>query len=99
MDLCTFFGIWDTDRAIANCRHPSIFGTSVIFALQYFVMSSTFDWCLHEDARRIAAHFFNCIFSSFKTILHCITYIYIYYTWISDLNMEFKEWKYFSVFF
>ena len=23
MDLCTFFGTWDTDRAIANCQHPS----------------------------------------------------------------------------
>ena len=39
MDLCTFFSIWDTDRAIANCQHPSIFGTLVIFALQCFLMS------------------------------------------------------------
>ena len=23
MDLCTFFVIWDTDRAIAHCQHPS----------------------------------------------------------------------------
>ena len=34
MDLCTFFGICDTDRAVANCQHPSIFGTLAIFALQ-----------------------------------------------------------------
>ena len=34
MDLCTFFSIWDTDRAVANCRHPSIFSTLAIFALQ-----------------------------------------------------------------
>ena len=34
MDLCTFFSIWDTDRAVANCRHLSIFGTLAIFALQ-----------------------------------------------------------------
>ena len=39
MDLCTFFGIWDTDRAVANCQHPSIFGTLVIFALQCSYMS------------------------------------------------------------
>ena len=39
MDLCTFFGIWDTDRTIVNCQHPSFFGTFVIFALQCFLMS------------------------------------------------------------
>ena len=39
MDLCTFFSIWDTDRAIANYQHPSIFGTLAIFALQCFLMS------------------------------------------------------------
>ena len=39
MDLCTFFGIWDTDRALANCQHPSIFGTLAIFALQCSYMS------------------------------------------------------------
>ena len=38
MDLCTFFSIWDTDRAVANCQHPSIFGALVIFALQCFLM-------------------------------------------------------------
>ena len=39
MDLCTFFGIWDTDSAVANCQHLSIFGTLAIFALQCFLMS------------------------------------------------------------
>ena len=39
MDLCTFFSIWDTDRAVANCQHPSIFGTLAIFALQCSFMS------------------------------------------------------------
>ena len=39
MDLRTFFGIWDTDRALANCQHPSIFGTLAIFALQCSYMS------------------------------------------------------------
>ena len=39
MDLCTFFSIWDTDRAIANCQHPSIFSTLGIFALHCFLMS------------------------------------------------------------
>ena len=39
MDLCTFFGISDTHRAIANCQHPSIFGTLVIFALQCSFMN------------------------------------------------------------
>ena len=39
IDLCTFFGIWDTDRAVADCQHPYIFGTLVIFALQCSYMS------------------------------------------------------------
>ena len=39
MDLCTFFGIWDTDRALANWGHPSIFGTLAIFTLQCSYMS------------------------------------------------------------
>ena len=39
MDLCTFFGIWDTDRVLANCQHSSIFGTLAIFALQCSFMS------------------------------------------------------------
>ena len=39
MDLCTFFGIWDTGRAIANYWHPSIFSTLAIFALQCPFMS------------------------------------------------------------
>ena len=39
MDLCTFFSIWDTHRALANCRHPSIFGTLAIFTLQCSFMS------------------------------------------------------------
>ena len=38
-DLCTFFSIWDTDRALVNCQHPSIFGTLAIFALQCSFMS------------------------------------------------------------
>ena len=39
MDLYTFFGIWDTDRVLANCQHSSIFGTLAIFALQCSFMS------------------------------------------------------------
>ena len=39
MDLCTFFSIWDMYRALANCQHPSIFGTLVIFTLQCSFMS------------------------------------------------------------
>ena len=39
MDLCTFFSIWDTHSALANCWQPSIFGTLVIFALQCSLMS------------------------------------------------------------
>ena len=39
MDLCTFFSIWDMHRALANCQHPSIFGTLVIFALQSSFMN------------------------------------------------------------
>ena len=39
MDLCTFFSIWDMHRALANCWHPSIFSTLVIFALQSSFMS------------------------------------------------------------
>ena len=31
MDLCTFFTIWDMHRALANCWHPTIFSTLVIF--------------------------------------------------------------------
>ena len=39
MDLCTFFSIWDMHRVLANCQHPSIFGTLAIFALQCSFMS------------------------------------------------------------
>ena len=28
------FSIWDTDRVLDNCQHPSNFGTLAIFALQ-----------------------------------------------------------------
>ena len=41
MNLCTFFGIWDTDRALANYQHPSIFGTLAIIALQCSFMILT----------------------------------------------------------
>ena len=30
MDLCAFFGIQDTARALANCWHPSFFSTLMI---------------------------------------------------------------------
>ena len=43
MDLCTFFGIWDTDRVLANCQHPSIFSTLAILALQCSYMSLSLD--------------------------------------------------------
>ena len=39
MDLCTFFTIWDTDRVLYNCRHPTIFGTLVIFHSTVFLIS------------------------------------------------------------
>ena len=39
MDLCTFFGIWDTARALANCQHPSIFGTFAILLYSVSYMS------------------------------------------------------------
>ena len=39
MDLCTFFTIWDTDRALYNCRHPTIFGTLAIFCSTVFLIS------------------------------------------------------------
>ena len=39
MDLCTFFTIWDTDRALYNCQHPTIFGTLVIFCSTVFLIS------------------------------------------------------------
>ena len=39
MDLCTFFTIWDTDRALYNCRHPTIFSTLVIFCCTVFLIS------------------------------------------------------------
>ena len=38
-DLCTFFTIWDTDRALYNCRHPTIFGTLAIFRSTVFLIS------------------------------------------------------------
>ena len=38
MDLCTFFTIWDTHRALANCRHPTIFGTLAIFCSTVFLL-------------------------------------------------------------
>ena len=37
MDLCTFFSIWDTDRAVAKCQHPSIFGTLADFCSTVFL--------------------------------------------------------------
>ena len=30
MDLCTLYGIWDTARALANCRHPTFSGTFAV---------------------------------------------------------------------
>ena len=38
-DLCTFFTIWDTDRVLYNCRHPTIFGTLAIFCSTVFLIS------------------------------------------------------------
>ena len=59
-DLCTFFSIWDTDRALANCRHPTIFGTLAIFCCTVFLISCRsfpyaiephdpkWPWCHHD---------------------------------------------------
>ena len=38
-DLCTFFTIWDTDRALYNCQHPTILGTLAIFHSTVFLIS------------------------------------------------------------
>ena len=37
-DLCTFFTIWDMHRALANCRHPTIFGTLAIICSTVFLL-------------------------------------------------------------
>ena len=36
IDLCTFFGIWDIARALANCQHPCFFGTQILKYLRNF---------------------------------------------------------------
>ena len=86
-DLCTFFTIWDTDRVLYNCQHPTIFGTSAIFHSTVFLISLSLVSKLKLNTRVLKYSKYSPKYSSTPwctqileySTWYCLKYLYIEY--------------------
>ena len=86
-DLCTFFTIWDTDRVLYNCRHPTIFGTLAIFCSTVFLISLSLVSKLKLKTRVLKYSKYSPKYSSTPwgtqileySMQYCLKYLYIEY--------------------
>ena len=86
-DLCTFFTIWDTDRVLYNCRHPTIFGTLAIFHSRVFLISLSLLSKLKLNTRVLKYSKYSPKYSSTPwgtqileySMQYCLKYLYIEY--------------------
>ena len=88
MDLCTFFTIWDTDRALYICQHPTIFGTLAIFHSTVFLISISLVSKLKLKTRVLKYSKYSPKFSGtpwgtqileYSMQYYCLEYLYIEY--------------------
>ena len=81
MDSCTFCGIWDTTRALANCWHPSFFSTFAVLLYSVFYLSLSLVSKLKLNSWVLWAH------KSSSTHCGCSN------TWISKVFHQFSTVK------
>ena len=86
-DLCTFFTLWDTDRVLYNCQHPTIFGTLSIFCSTVFLISLSLVSKLKLNTRVLKYSKYSPKYSGTPwgtqileySMWYCLKYLYVEY--------------------